>query len=141
MKKTGFNRKRRLFVGGVAATTAALYAAAVGRGALKACGIDELNVGLADLRPLVRIGDAYLDELAGSGELSTLNDKLLDDLRRLRSASRADVVLRQFLAVGRQAQEEFQRGETVSCDGWVLASSEARFCAVVAISVRRSRGT
>ena len=52
----------------------------------------------------------------------------------------ADAIQRRFLAVRDQAQEEFQRGETVSCDGWVLARSEAQLCAVAAVSVRRSKG-
>jgi len=132
MKKNGFNRKRRLFVGGVVGTAASLYAAAVGRGALKSCGIDEVDVGLADLRPFIRIGDAYLEELANSGELSTLHDELLNG-RPMRSARLAGAIQRQLLAAGREVQEEFQRGETVSCDGWVLARSEARLCAVAAI--------
>ena len=55
MKKIGFDRNRRLFVGAVA-MTGTLYAAAIGRGALKVCGIDEVH--FADLRPLIRIGEA-----------------------------------------------------------------------------------
>jgi hypothetical protein len=136
MKKIGFDRNRRLFVGAVA-ITGTLYAAAIGRGALKACGVDEVH--FVDLQPLIRIGDAYLDEIATSGELRALHNELLAD-HLMPSADLADAIQRRFLAVRDQAQEEFQRGETVSCDGWILARSEARLCAVAAVSIRRSQG-
>jgi hypothetical protein len=42
MKKIGFDRNRRLFVGAFA-MLGTLYAAAIGRGALKACGVDEVH--------------------------------------------------------------------------------------------------
>jgi hypothetical protein len=135
MKKIGFDRNRRLFVGAVA-ITGTLYAAAIGRGALKACGVDEVH--FVDLQPLIRIGDAYLDEIATSGELRALHNELLAD-HLMPSADLADAIQRRFLAVRDQAQEEFQRGETVSCDGWILARSEARLCAVAAVSIRRSQ--
>lgn len=136
MKNIGFNRNRRLFVGAVA-MMGTLYAAAIGRGALKACGVDEVH--FVDLRPLIRIGEAYLDEIATSEELRVLHNELPSD-RPMPSADLADAIQRQFLAAQHQAQEEFQRGETVSCDGWILARSEARLCAVAAVSVRRSKG-
>jgi hypothetical protein len=136
MKKIGFDRNRRLFVGAVA-VTGSLYAAAIGRGALKACGTDEVH--FSDLRPLIRIGEAYLDEIGTSEELRTLHNELLAN-PPAPSADLAGAIQRRFLAVRDQAQEEFQRGETVSCDGWVLARSEARLCAVAAVSIRRSQG-
>lgn len=132
-----FDRKRRLFVGGMIATAASLYAAAIGRGALKACGVEEANVGLADLRSLIRIGCAYLDEAATRKEESTLHAKLPDE-RHVRSADLAANIQRHILGAEGRTQEEFQRGDTVLCDGWVLAKSEARICALVAISYRAS---
>ena len=142
MKKSdGFNNNRRLFVGGgVVAAAALLYTAAVGRGALKACGVKQVDVDQADLQALIRIGNAYLGEMVKSGEISTLYQELLDD-RHIRSAGIASSVQDRLVVVDRQAQEEFQRGETVSCDGWVLAKSEARLCAMIAISARRSKAT
>jgi len=140
-KSNGVNSNRRLFVGGgVVAAAALLYTAAVGRGALKACGIEQVDVDLADLQPLIRIGNVYLDEVVESGEISTLYEELLD-YRHIRSAGIASAVQRHSLAVDRQAQEEFRRGETVSCDGWVLAKSEARLCAMIAVSARRAKAT
>jgi hypothetical protein len=133
MKKLDFNRKRRLIVSGVVATLASLYAGAVGRGALKSCGIDALDAGLADLRPLIRIGDAYLEELADSGKLSTLHDELPGG-RLIRS-------IRLVGAIQRRVYDEFQRGDTVICDGWVLARSEAQLCAMAAMGVRRLKDT
>src|SRR3974377_1036015 len=116
MKKCDFEGRGRLLIGGVSATVVTLYLAAVGRGALKSCGIDDLDVGLAELRPLIRVGNAYLAELLASGQ-STLRDDLLNLFPR-RSIRQADSVRRQLRAIGRQVEEEFERGDTVSCDGW-----------------------
>ena len=55
----------------------------------------------------------------------------------LAESRNVDTVRRHLLAVDRQAREEFARSETVSCDGWVLAKSEARLCAAIA---RRATG-
>jgi hypothetical protein len=135
LNKSSFDHTRRLFIGGVALVAASSYIAAVGRGARKICDIQDADV-LGNLRPLIRIGNAYLDEVAKSGEPSTLRKGLLDDdsmtLESIISAIRGDL----FTAVSR-AQDEFERGETVSCDGWVLSKAEARLCAKIAISVRK----
>lgn len=79
MKNIGFNRNRRLFVGAVA-MMGTLYAAAIGRGALKACGVDEVH--FVDLRPLIRIGETYLDEIATSEELRALHNVTVPCHRR-----------------------------------------------------------
>ncbi len=137
MKKRGFDRKRRLFFVGVVATAGSLYAAAVGRGALKACGIDELGVSLADLQPLIRIGEVYLQESANSEELSAWYGDWLNK-RPKKSPGLARATRGQLLAVKCRAQSEFQRGETVTCDGWLLARSEARLCALIATIITRA---
>jgi hypothetical protein len=136
LNKSSFDHKRRLFIGGVALVAASLYIAAVGRGARKICDIEDVDVGVGNLQPLIRIGNAYLDEEAKSGEPSTLRKGLLGDgsmvLESIITAIRRDL----FAAVSR-AQDEFECGETVSCDGWVLSKSEARLCAEIAVSVRK----
>ena len=134
-----FTTSRRLFVGGVLAA-ASFYIASVGSGALKACHPGEHD-DLVDLQPLIRIGDAYLDSMAESGELSsTLYEELLDD-RDVGSTEIAGTIQRHLLTLVSQTQLEFMHGETVSCDGWVLAKSEVRLCATAAIGVRRSNVT
>ena len=81
-----------------------------------------------------------LDDMAENRELGALYEELLDD-RYMRSTEIAGAIQRDLLTLVCRAQSEFTRGETVSCDGWVLAKSEARLCAVVAISARRPNVT
>ena len=119
-----FTSSRRLFVGGVLAV-ASFYIASVGSGALKAChpGVHD---DLVDLQPLIRIGDAYLNSMAESGELSSaLYEELLDD-RDVEPTEIAGIIQRHLLTLVSRTRLEFMHGETVSCDGWVLAKSEAR---------------
>jgi hypothetical protein len=138
MTKNNVDRRRRLVLGGLVALAGSLYAVAVGRGVLKACGIDELDMGAAELRPLIRIGDAYLDEVAKAQELSALHDKLLNGVPTAPDQL-VGQLRRCLLTIGRVAQEEFRSGDTVVCDGWVLAKSEAQFCAMAALGFRRSK--
>jgi hypothetical protein len=128
---------RRVFVGGIGATAAILYGGAVGRGALKTCGVAGLETALpVDFHALIRIGNVYLNELARSGEGSIPNDYRLDETQT-RLADILGAIQRCLAALDSQAQTEFDRGETVTCDGWVLAKSEVRLCAMLAICARR----
>ncbi len=129
---------RRLFVGGgIVLAVATLYMGAVGRGALKACGEVRGNAELPpDVQPLIQIGKAHLKDLARKGEPAMLNDVFLD-ARVLNSDDIVGAVQRRLLALDRESQDEFERGETVIVDGWVLAKSEARFCAALALRAER----
>jgi hypothetical protein len=140
MNRNSFDHKRRLFTGGVALAAASLYVAAVGRGARKTCGVEDVDVSASDLQPLIRIGHAYLEEVARSGNSRTLRKDVLAD-GPMTSGSIARAVPRDLLAAVSRAQEEFQRGETVSCDGWVLSKSEVRLCAMIAIADRHGKVT
>jgi hypothetical protein len=134
MKKEDFNRSRRLLVGGFLLTAVSFYAAAIASGALRSCrGFDDQ---LGGLDPLIRIGNAYLDEMAKSGQLGTLYKELFGD-RDMTSTELATIIQRRLSTAGFQAQQEFNSSETVSCDGWMLAKSEARLCAMIAITARR----
>jgi len=138
MKDSSFGFNRRFFVGGAAVVAAAsFYIAAVARGALKACSYEDVEVGLpSELQSLVRIGNSYLSEHTKDGELDTLEGALFDETET-RSANILFAVQRRLLALDRQVRDEFARCETVICDGWVLAKSEARLCAMVAARARR----
>src|SRR5690349_19667487 len=115
---------RRVFIGGIIGTMASAYAVAIGRGALKPCGSDELDVPLAALQPFIRVGETYLRDLIVSAE-ATLNDEL--SLLQSMAAPRLDEAAQQRLAaVECTSEREFERGDTVTCDGWVLSRSEAR---------------
>jgi hypothetical protein len=140
MNRNSFDHKRRLFIGGIALAAASLYVAAVGRGARKTCGVEDVDVSALDLQPLIRIGHAYLEEVARSGNSRTLRKDVLAD-GPLTLGSIAGAVPHDLLALVSGAHEEFERGETVSCDGWVLSKSEARFCAMIAIADRHGKFT
>jgi hypothetical protein len=138
MKDNIFGWNRRFFVGGAAVVAvASFYIAAVGRGALKACDYEDVEAGLpSDLQSLIRIGNSYLNEHTKNGELDSLEEVLLDETET-RSANIVYAVQRRLLAIDRQVRDEFARCETVICDGWVLAKSEARLCATIAARARR----
>lgn len=137
MKDDTFGWNRRFFVGGAAAATiASFYLAAVARGALKACSYEPEVGRPAELQSLIRIGNSYLKEHAQNGELNTLDEALFDETERS-SVNMVFAVQRRLLAIDRQVRDEFARCETVICDGWVLAKSEARLCAIIAAHARR----
>jgi hypothetical protein len=56
---------------------------------------------------------------------------LADDLRR----AGADDPAAARAALRVRVREDFERGDTVLLDGWVLARSECRACAAVALAV------
>jgi hypothetical protein len=138
MKDNIFGWDRRFFVGGAAVVAvASFYIAAVGRGALKACDYEDVEAGLpSDLQSLIRIGNSYLNEHTKNGELDSRDEVLLDETET-RSANIVYAVQRRLLAIDRQVRDEFARCETVICDGWVLAKSEARLCAMIATHSKR----
>jgi hypothetical protein len=120
--------KRRLLAGGVAVALASLYVSAIGRGVNKACGVIDGDVGALDLQPLIRIGRIYLEELTKSRSAKASRKDLLADL--LAADNLLEIELHAMMG---KVHEEFGRGETVTCDGWVLSKSEARLCAVIAL--------
>jgi hypothetical protein len=134
MKDNTFSQNRRLFLGVAAGVAvASFYLAAVVRGGLKACNYEDVDAVLSsDLQSLIRIGNSYLNEHAENGELNTLDEVVFDETEM----SLANVQHR-LSSISRQVRDEFARCETVTCDGWVLAKSEARFCAMIAASARR----
>ena len=136
MKDDTFGWNRRFFVSGAAAATiASFYIAAVARGALKACSYEVEADPLSELQSLIRIGNTYLNEHTKDGELDTLDEALFEETETT-SANIVFAVQRRLLAIDGQVRDEFARCETVICDGWVLAKSEARLCAIIAARAR-----
>jgi hypothetical protein len=138
MKNDTFGWSRRFFVGGAAAVTiASFYIAAVARGALQPCDYAGVEAALpSELQALIRIGNIYLNEQGKNEELDTLEEILLNETE----TGSDDILLavqHRLLAIDDQIRDEFARCETVICDGWVLAKSEARLCAMIAAHVRR----
>jgi hypothetical protein len=79
-----------------------------------------------------RIGRRYLATLpAGTDEsrLLAMSPVLHHVLRAVRHRPEAAADL-----LRRSIDEDFRRADTVIVDGWVLAATEARFCAVVALA-------
>jgi hypothetical protein len=136
MKDYTFGLSRRFIVGGIAAA-ASFYLAAVGRGALKACHQEDIgSAPPSDFQSLIKIGNSYLNDSTRNGELDTLDELFLDETET-RPAAIVRAVQRRLLAMKDQVRDEFARYDTVICDGWVLAKSEARLCATIAARVRR----
>jgi hypothetical protein len=137
MKENTFGLSRRLFIGGVSvATVASLYVAAVGRGALKACNYEDVQIGLlSDFQSLIRIGNSYLNGHTNAA-LNSADELFLSETESS-PASIVSAVQRRLLAMEYRLRDEFARSETVICDGWVLAKSEAQLCALIAAHFRR----
>jgi hypothetical protein len=132
MKDNTFGWNRRIFIGGAVGVAVASYLAAVARGALKVCSYDDVDVVFSsDLQSLIRIGNSYLNEHTENGELDSLGDETDTSLAEI-----VYTVQLRLLAINRQVRDEFARCETVICDGWVLAKSEARFCAALAARLK-----
>jgi len=135
MKKRRVGMSRRILIGGAAlAATAAIYMAAIGRGALKACYADGEAALPADLQSLVRIGNSYLYEHSKNGKLDPRDELFLQETA---TTNIVYGVQQRLLALDYQIRDEFARCETVICDGWVLAKSEAQLCAAIAVHMRR----
>jgi hypothetical protein len=79
-----------------------------------------------------RIGRRYLATLPADTDRSRLRmmSRTLDHALQIgqHDPARAARLLRQGI------DEDFRRADTVVVDGWVLAVTEARFCAVIALS-------
>ena len=133
MKNYTFGSTRRFFIGGAAVAAAgSFYLAAVGRGVLKACHQEDVELALSDLQSLIRIGNSYLN----GHEADTLDEAFVDETDA-KPAAIVRAVKRHLLAMDRQVRDEFARYDTVTCDGWVLARSEARLCAAIAVRIGR----
>ena len=138
MKNNTFGWDRRLFVGGAAVVAiASCYIGAIGYGALKKCNDLDIEAGLpSDLQSLIRIGNSYLNEHTKNGKLDPLDEVVFDETES-RSTNIVYAVQRRLLAINQQVRDDFAQCETVICDGWVLAKSEAILCATIAAHARR----
>lgn len=110
------------------------YGAAVAAGAIKTCSSASRPVD-GVTQSLMKIGEHYLRAVATPSERTRL---------RAHAARRAgDPAHRQLATSGRivnpspdTVQADFRSGNVVSCDGWILARSEAEACALLALSLR-----
>ena len=132
------SRNRRFVIGtGVAAAAiTTFYVAALGRGALIGCAQDRVSAAPDPaVQGLIRIGNCYLQQLEETGQSGGLDR----DIAGLEVTPDTGAVQRHLGALRRQAAREFARGQTVMCDGWVLAKSEADFCAALVLRSRQHK--
>ena len=119
--------RRRFFCGAIGALFGSL-AIALARAAMPA----NLDALLRHRAGAQRIGRRYLAMLpadADRSRLLTMSPMLGHALRAVREGPEAAAALLQ-----QGIREDFGRADTVIIDGWVLAATEARLCAVVALA-------
>ena len=86
---------------------------------------------LGDLRGAREIGARYLALEPAERSADVLARHLLRDPHKIAFSVTDTAALRQALAAGRT--RDFASGDTVIIDGWILARTEARLCALAAI--------
>jgi hypothetical protein len=128
------NRRMMLLTGGgVAGALGLLYGGAIGAGAMQSCGVPEgQSFAAMDENALARIGQHYLQG-AEAGETNALRAQLYD-LMREDGAQAPAAVRAAALQMTSAAQADFEADNIVYCDGWALARSEARACALIALA-------
>jgi hypothetical protein len=124
------NKRRWLIGGGLLAAIGVSYSGAVIKGALTPCGSvtprDERQARLQ----LERIGAVYLAQLPRAARLGVYKTALSAD------AAAFETRLSRLAAnLPEATRADFESGRTVSCDRWILAKSEADFCALIAARV------
>ncbi len=118
---------RRSFVR-LAAIAAAAAAGPVGAGSraipqvLPGAG---LGLGFEHRKSAIAIGRRYLARYPDDA----LPAALAQDLRRAGAGDPAAA----RRALGARVRDDFERGDTVALDGWILARSECRACAALAL--------
>jgi len=80
-----------------------------------------------------RVGMEYLRERPQDADIRVLIRHLVPDPRRLQALRECDrAALGRFLA--ESTRRDFQRGKTMSVDGWILSETELRVCALSALT-------
>jgi hypothetical protein len=128
------NRRMMLLSGaGVVGAVGVVYGGAIGAGAMKTCQAPQAHsLTSLDERSLGRIGQHYL-HAADAGETGALRAKLYDLMRA--NGVEAPAALRAAaMQMASAAQADFEADDIVYCDGWALARSEARACALIALA-------
>lgn len=118
-------KRRTILLGSasIAGAYAVGYSALLAIGTTQDCVADETQAALAQRAALANLGASYLAQ-ASAGERAELFDIAQKPLT---------TVARFAGLMAAHAQEDFENGNVVSCDGWILARGEARSCALVAL--------
>lgn len=105
-------------------------------GASRSCAGTGLP-GFETRAALAHVGENYLRNVASSQERT----ELAAVLRRIIRDTKGDLAVALWVGATRLAgssKDDFSSGNTVICDGWVLARGEARSCALLALAATAS---
>ena len=119
---------RRRFLVLASATTAALTAPAIAPPGSAAEPVSGAGLALAfrDQASAIAIGRRYLGHFPNEP-----HDEVLAEGRRL--AGETDPAAARS-ALRARIKQDFERGDTVTLDGWILSRSECRACAALALT-------
>jgi hypothetical protein len=137
MQNVKSDRRGTLIAAGVVVAGVAAYGAAGVIGAVKRCSKFAAASEVA-AQSAKRIGLAYLrihPEEASEVRLTTAVPDLPILTRALNAAPDLASV---FCILDDVVRADFAAGEIVKCDGWILAKSEARVCALLTLQAARS---
>lgn len=111
------------------------YGAALLAGAAKSCPASN---ALADLAaPAIRkIGEIYLRTGTSPAEERRLRQSA-GRLARASGAGASERLMQAAAVLAASSPQDFAAGDVVFCDGWMLARSEARACALIALGMTR----
>ena len=125
--------RRTIFLGGAGIAGAGVvgYGGILAAGSMQACEADETLAALSRQTAIASLGARYLVQATALERA-----ELLD----IAHGPVAGIVEFAGLMASR-AKTDFERGDVVSCDGWVLARGEARACALIALAGDRTNET
>ena len=118
--------RRTILLGGAGIAGAGLvgYGGILAAGSMQACVADETLAALSRQTAIASLGARYLVQAPALERA-----ELLDIAQR---PAAAVVELAGLMAA--RAKTDFESGDVVSCDGWVLARGEARACALISLT-------
>jgi hypothetical protein len=86
------------------------------------------------------VGLAYLQQLPEERDPNVLLDRIFEGVTDRRSVLTAAGTGRRRAILLEQTRDDFAMGRTVKIDGWILSLTEARLCALVALTDRAEYG-
>jgi len=119
------NRRTILLGGaGIAGAGVVGYGGILAAGSMQACVADETLAALSRQTAIASLGARYLVQAPALERAELL------DIARGPVAS----VVEYAGLMAARAKTDFESGNVVSCDGWVLARGEARACALISLT-------
>jgi hypothetical protein len=115
-----------------------LGAGSVGYGGLLLTGASRACEGQGVTGPghgeaLAHVGESYLRNVASAGERAELT-AMLEEVARNPEGDLAETIWQVATRLAGSSKQDFRKGDTVKCDGWILARGEGRACALLALA-------